>query len=362
MTTRDYELTVTPDLMLFLAGYDSSFGFVGGGLVQMSDYLGDHRFGIAGDTVPGVDTGVDASYEFSQWRTTVDLNYFYYQNYYNLYDPQTGQITAAYHNNANGFTLNFSYPIDTSTRVEYGLGTERFLGSPLYLQFSEGISNYNLNEQWTVANFYRLALVQDKRQGTQFWPSSGYGLNLTLLHAVPVLDSNVSFANLLFETDVFADFGFLNHLVWANRLVAMTSQGPNPQTFFVGDDNVGNSLLGGYFTTLRGYGGATYFGSNIGLYNTELRYPIATNMDFTPQPLSFLLVKDVELAGFMDAGILSNQVQELADSPVLASIGTGIRFYTFFDQRALVMLRFDVAWPLTQSGPPEFDFNLAPMF
>ncbi len=362
VVTKDYQFSLTPDLLLFLAGYDSAFGFVGGGLVEMSDELGDHRLGIEGDTVPGVDTGVDASYEFSQWRTTVDLNLFYYQNYYNLYNPQTGVLTTAYHNNANGFTLNFSYPIDTYTRVEYGVGTERFLGSPLYLQFSEGISNYNLNEQWTVANFYRLSFVQDRRQGSQFWPSSGYGLNFTLLHALPVLDYNASFANLLFETDVFADFSFLNHLVWANRVIAMTSQGPNPQTFFIGDDDVANTLLGGYFTTIRGYNGATFFGSDLGLVNSELRYPIATNMNFTPQPLSFLLIKDIELAGFMDAGIVSNQIQDLVYSPVLASLGTGIRFYTFFDQRALVMFRFDVAWALTQSSPPEFDFNLAPMF
>ena len=356
---EDYRFSLTPDILLFLAGYDSSFGFVGGGVVQMSDYLGDHRIGILGDTIPGVRTGIEANYEFSQWRTTVDLDYFYYQNYFNIYDLQTGNIVNQYRNNENGFTLNFSYPIDTSTRVEYGLGTQRFLGSPIYLQFSEGISNYNLNtDQWNVANFYRLSFVQDKRKGTEFWPSSGYGLNFTLLHAVPALDSNVSFANLLFETDVYADFSFLNHLVWANRFVAMTSQGPNPQTFFIGDD----APFQAYFTTIRGYGGSTFFGSNLGLWNTELRYPLATNMNFIPQPLSFFLIKDVELAGFMDAGVVANQFEDIANSPVLASLGTGIRFYTFLYQRALVMFRFDVAWRMDQPAPPTFHFNLTPMF
>lgn len=356
---EDYRFSLTPDVLLFLAGYDSSFGFVGGGVAQMSDYLGDHRIGILGDTIPGVRTGVEANYEFSEWRTTVDLDYFYYQNYFNIYDLQSGNIVNQYRNNENGFTLNFSYPIDTATRVEYGFGTQRFLGSPIYLQFSEGISNYNLNtDEWNVANFYRLSFVQDKRRGTQFWPSSGYGLNFTLLHAIPVLDSNVSFANLLFETDVFADFSFLNHLVWANRFIAMTSQGPNPQTFFIGDD----APFEDYFTTIRGYGGSTFFGSNLGLWNTELRYPIATNMNFIPQPLSFLLIKDVELAGFMDTGVVSNQLEDIPNSPVLSSIGTGIRFYTFLYQRALVMFRFDVAWRLDQPAPPTFHFNLGPMF
>ncbi len=358
-TSRDYQLSLSPDILLFLAGYDSSFGFVGGGIAQMSDYLGDHRLGILGDTIPGVRTGVEANYEFSQWRTTVDLDFFYYQNYFNIYDLQTGNIVNEYRNNENGFSLNFSYPINNSTRFEYGIGTQRFLGSPVYLQFSEGISNYSQNaDQWNVANYYRLAFVKDERRGTQFWPSSGYALNFTLLHAPPILDYNVSFANLLFETQAFADIGFLNHLVWANRFIAMTSQGPNPQSFFIGDD----APFQAFFTTIRGYGGDTFFGSNLGLLNTELRYPIATNMNFIPQPLSFLLIKDVELAAFMDAGVVSDQWQDLADSKVLSSIGTGIRFYTFVYQRALVMFRFDVAWRLDQSLPPTFHFNLAPMF
>lgn len=356
---EDYRFSLSPDILLFLAGYDSSFGFVGGGVVQLSDYLGDNRVGILGDTIPGVRTGIEANYEFSEWRTTIDLDYFYYQNYFNIYDLQSGNIVNQYRNNENGFTLNFSYPIDNSTRIEYGLGTQRFLGSPVYLQFNEGISNYNLNtDQWNVANFYRLSFVQDKRKATQFWPSSGYGLNFTLLHALPVLDSNVSFANLLFETDFFADFSFLNHLVWANRVIGMTSQGPNPQTFFIGDD----APFEAYFTTIRGYGGSTFFGSNLGLWNTELRYPLATNMNFIPEPLSFFLIKDVELAGFADMGVVANQLGDVPNSPVLSSIGTGIRFYTFLYQRALVEFRFDVAWRLDQSAPPSFHFNLAPMF
>ncbi len=359
LSAKDYSFSVSPDILLFLAGYDSSFGFVGGGMMEMSDYLGDHRLGILGDTIPNVRTGIETNYEFSSWRTTVDLDFYYYQNFFQIYDLQTSNIVDQYRNNENGFDLKFSYPIDSQTRIEYGVGTQRFEGSPLYLQFSEGLSNYSLNtDQWDVANYYRLSFVQDKRKGTQFWPSSGYALNFTVLQALPVLDANVSFANLLFETQVFADIGFLNNLVWANRLVGMTSQGPNPQTFFIGDDQPFQA----YFTTIRGYGGSTFYGSNLALWNTELRYPIATNLNFPLQPLSFILLKDIELAGFMDTGVLADQIQDIPNSPVLSSIGAGIRFYNFIYQRALVMLRFDVAWRMDQSLPPTFHFNLAPMF
>jgi outer membrane protein assembly factor BamA len=196
------------------------------------------------------------------------------------------------------------------------------------------------------------------RKGTQFWPSSGYAVNLTLLHALPLFDANVTFANVLLETQVFADISFMNHLIWANRFIAMTSQGPNPQSFFIGND----APFQAFFTTLRGYGGSSFFGTNLGLWNSELRYPLATNINFPLQPLSFILVKDIELAGFLDAGIVSNQLQELSNSPILSSIGTGLRFYTFLYQRALVMFRFDVAWRLDQYGPPTFNFNLAPIF
>lgn len=359
LVSEDYHLKISPDIFLFLARYDSSFGLVGGGIVQLSDYLGDHRLGILGDTIPSVRTGVEANYEFSHLRTTIDLNIFYYQNFFRIFDLQTGGIVNEYRSNENGLDLNFSYPLNSSTRFEYGIGTQRFQGSPLYLRFSEGISNYFQNsDQWNIANYYRLSFVKDKRKGTGFWPSSGYAVNLTLLHALPVLDSNVSFANLLFETQAYADIGFLNHLVWANRWMAMTSQGPNPQSFFIGND----APFQAFFTTIRGYGANTFFGSNLALWNTELRYPIATDLNFVPQPLSFFLIKSIELAGFLDLGAVTNQLQDLSTVPLLASIGTGIRFYTFVYQRALVMFRFDVAWRLDQAGPPTFNFNLAPIF
>jgi outer membrane protein assembly factor BamA len=249
--------------------------------------------------------------------------------------------------------------LDTYTRVEYGIGTQRFQGNPLYMQFTEGISNYSQNSTgWSVANFYRIAYIKDHRHGTLFWPQSGYSYNLTLLQSLPVLDSNVNFANLFLETQAYIDFDFLNHLVWANRLVGITSQGPNPQTFFIGDDIPFQS----YFTTLRGFGGDTFFGSNVALWNTELRYPLAQNLNFVLQPLSFLLIKDIELAVFMDTGMVSNEISALPQSVVHNSVGTGIRFYSFLFQQSLIELRFDVAWRTDRNAPPEFNFNLAPIF
>ncbi|HVM32975.1 MAG TPA: hypothetical protein VMU88_07560, partial [bacterium] len=115
----DYGLKITPDILLFLAGYDSSFGFVGGGVVQMSDYLGNHRFSLAGNSIPTVQTGLQLGYEFSQWRITVDFDLYYYQNFLQIYDLQSGNLVNQYRDNENGFDLNFTYPFDTSTRLEY---------------------------------------------------------------------------------------------------------------------------------------------------------------------------------------------------------------------------------------------------
>jgi WD40 repeat protein len=356
---HDYGLKMTPDILLFLAGYDSSFGFVGGGVIQMSDYLGDHRISLIGNSIPTVQTGIQLGYEFSQWRTTVDFDFYYYQNYLQLYDIQSGNIVNQYRDNENGFDLTFTYPLDTTTRIEYGVGSQRFQGNPLYLQFNEGISNYNQNStNWDVANFYRLAYIKDHRHGSQFWPDSGYSYNLTLLQSLPVLDTNVNFANVFFETQAYANFGFLNHLVWANRWVGITSQGPNPQNFFIGDDVPFQS----YFTTIRGFGGQTFFGSNVALWNTELRYPLVENLNFVMQPLSFLLIKDVELAAFMDTGVVADKIGELPQSVLHNSVGTGIRFYSFLFQQSLIELRFDVAWRTDRNAPPEFIFNLAPIF
>jgi len=356
---KDYQFSFSPDILLFLAGYDSSFGFVGGGMAQMSDFLGDNRLSILGDTIPNIQTGLEANYELSEWRTTIDADFYYFQNYFQVYDLQSGNIVNQYRNNENGFDLKFTYPLDFSTRLEYGIGSQRFEGSPLYPQFSEGLSNYSINSnQWEVANFYTISFIKDQRGVTRFWPSNGFAFNLTLLQALPVFDANAQFSNLLMETQTYADFSFLNHLIWATRLIGMTSQGPDPQSFFIGDD----APFQAFFTTIRGYGGSTFFGRDLALINTELRYPLATDINFPLQPLSFLLLKDIELAGFMDAGMTRDNIQDIAENPILWSLGTGLRFYTSVYQRALVMFRFDVAWRLDGTYPPTFHFNLGPMF
>lgn len=357
---KDYRFRFSPDLFLFLAGYDSSFGFAGGGMAVLSDYLGNHRLAVLGDAIPNYRSGFQAGYMYSGWRTDVSLSCYSFQDFYRLYDINTGNVVDEFRDDERGAELMFTYPLSVSTRFEYGLGTQRFLGTPSYLRFSEGISNHfnETREQEEIANYYRLALVRDKRGARRFMPTSGYAWNLTYLQAPPVLDSNDAFRNVMSEFQLYRTFGFLGGLTWANRWVGMRSMGRNTQVFFLGSDQVFQS----FFTTFRGFGSQTYYGSNLGLWNMELRYPVAVDLNLPLRPLSFILVKDVELAFFTDTGIVADRAQDMTQRRLLNSVGGGLRLYNFVFQRALVQLRFDVAWRTDRSESAVFHFNLAPIF
>ncbi len=360
LASRDYRFRMSPDLLLFLAGYDSSFGFAGGGVAVMSDYLGDHRLALLGDAIPRYRSGLQAAYEYAGWRTTIGLNAYLYRNFFRLYDIQSGAVVDDFHENERGANLNFTYPFNVSTRLEYGVGTQRFRGSPSSLRFSEGLSNryYDEVEDEQVANYYRVSLVRERRQARRFTPERGYAANFTFLNALPALDSNVAFRNLIAELQWYKTFGFLGGTTWANRWVGLRSIGGNPQTFFLGQDEIFQS----FFTTLRGYGNRTYYGSHLALWNLELRYPVATEVDFPLRPLSFILLKDVELAFFTDTGVVADRPEDMTTRRLLNSVGGGLRLYNFLFQRALVQLRFDLAWRTDRYAPPVFHFNLMPLF
>lgn len=360
LASRDYRFKASPDLLLFLAGYDSSFGFAGGGVAVLSDYLGDHRLALLGDAIPHYRSGLQVNYEYAAWRTTMGMSAYTFRNFYRLYDLNTGSVVDDFRENERGADLYASYPFGITTRLEYGVGTQRFQGRPASLRFSEGLSNRFLEEvdREQAANYYRTALVIERRGARRFTPVRGYAMNLTFLHAPPVFDSNVTFRNLIGEVQWYRTFGFLGDLTWANRWVGLRSMGPQPQTFFLGNDEIFQS----FFTTMRGYGRLTSYGSHLGLWNLELRYPVAAAIDYPLRPLSFILLKDVELALFSDTGVVADRARDLNQRHLLNSVGGGLRLYNFLFQRALVQLRFDLAWRTDRSGPPVFHFNLAPLF
>jgi len=360
-TTKPYRFRMSPDLVLLLAGYDSAYGFMGGGALSLSDYLGNNRISFMGERVPGNQTGIQLDYEYAKYRTTVDFNYFYYNDFYSLLDINSGNILDQYRDKDKGANLMFTYPFTLYTRLEYGIGTERFQGMSSTLRFSEGISNhfFSPSNGQDNANFYRLSLVMDKRRGRRFWADGGWGGSLTYVQAPSILDSTVSFRNYLVEGEWYVDFKPLQRLVWANRVVGFHSEGPQPQTYFLGPDRPFQT----FFTTFRGFGSADYFGRNLLLYNVELRLPMVSGLNTPLHPFNFMLLKDIELAVFSDTGIVADRISGFSTHRLLNSIGTGIRFYNFMFQRSLVQLRFDVAWR-TDPGhhPPDFTFNLVPSF
>lgn len=359
MQKRDYAFHVTPDLLFFLAGYDSSFGFAGFGLMSLSDDLGDHRLSFVGNAVPGLQNGFQTSYGWYAKRASFELSAYRLQDFLQFVDLQTGEITDKFRSNESGAFLNMTYPFSTTFRAEVGLGTQRLEGVPSFLQLSESLNNLFNGEgpERNIANIYRLSLVQERRKGERFWAAGGFAWNLTYLQAVEFAGSNRRFRNLLGELQWYVPLPGRS-LIWANRLQGFSTFGRDPQTPFAAKDAPFRS----YPTVLRGFGGDVFAGNRLALWNAELRWPLAQRLDFPLSPLSFLLVKDIELAVFSDTLAVGDHLMEWSVKGLKNSIGAGLRIYQLVYQRALMQLRLDVAWRTDRSAPPFYHFNLVPIF
>ncbi|NTV52555.1 MAG: BamA/TamA family outer membrane protein [Candidatus Firestonebacteria bacterium] len=344
--SRPYEFRFSPDLLFLLAGYDSSQGFVGGGYLTASDYLGNHLITGTSNWVPGYQTLSALTY--GNFMFPVDLLFTaqYQRNYYRLINLETGTITDTFNDQQVLGALQLSKPFSLYDRMEFETGVQN-----LQREHADNVLNQRVTQ-------FRLSLIHDSTDWFNYEPSNGFRNKLSAVVADRLFNSDISYSLLQLNSQAYKSLDFINpYLIGGMRLLTAFSLGPEaPELMFAG---IGILPETG---TIRGYSYGQLLGSQVAVLNAELRFPLARNVNYTLWPLDFLLWKDIQMILFSDTGIITHDMLHASSRQLRNSVGLGFRVHTFLLGKQLLTLRFDISKITNTSAEPYYTWGFGQSF
>ena len=333
-----YGFNFSLDLIYFLIGYDTTNGFMGGGYIQASDLLGDHRITLYGGLIKDYQSGFQISYTNSSSRINFGLSAFTWRNYGLSVD--SGEIIGKYYVEDRGINIPLIYPFDRFHRIRLDFTTK----------ISERVFYEGIGESYKdLINSVGISFVRDKLVYNVDEVCYGSANNLTIERADLFFGGQQRWTNIFTEYQQYLAFD--RDVTLALRLFAGAST----------DSDRSNFGLGGIYS-LRGYNFNEYSGNNILLTNIEFRFPLINNIDYLVWPLNWLLIKKLKGVLFVDEGIVWNGFSYFPWENFRNSVGVGLRLHTFIGEYYPLILRFDVARRTDIFSTEVYYFALGHMF
>ncbi len=341
-----YSFRFTPDLLFLLAGYDSSQGFVGGGYLTASDYLGNHMVSLLSDWVPGYQARTLLSYGNFMFPVDLLFSGLYRRNYYRLINLETGTLTDEFNDQETSGSIQFSKPFSLYNRLEFELALR-----DLQREYKDDTLHRRITQT-------RLSLVHDSIAWFDFEPANGFRHTFSALLADRMFQSDATYTILQLNAQAYKSLDFINpHLIFGSRLVTAASIGSEaPVLMFAGIGILPES------GSLRGYRYGDLLGSQIAALNVELRFPLARSIDYSLWPLDFLLLKDAQMILFSDSGIISHDLSHSTKNDLRNSVGLGFRFHTFLLGKELLTIRFDISKLTNGPSDPYYTWGFGQAF
>jgi Tol biopolymer transport system component len=331
---EEYTTSLSPDLLFALAGYDSSSGFIGGGYASVSDMLGNHNLGLLADYVPGYYSQFELQYTYLALPFDVTVNGFYSQNVYELYDATQNVFFSQLDTREYGGSLELTYPLNLYTSISMLLETERVQNNYTNINNDPSVVFSGENSS-DLINTAALILDYDHSAWRDLWPYSGETIMLYAGAADRVFGGTQTYN--IYEADArkYFDLAFFpeRNLNASFRITYAMTDGPDRPDFIFGGLN-----------TVRGLDYGSLTGDKIGFMNSELRYSLVRNADFKLWPLSFIMIKNVKLALFDDAGFAKyGSLTPFDERDIVSGFGMSFVFDTFLFQDQYTPLRFELA-------------------
>jgi Tol biopolymer transport system component len=368
-----YRLSFSPDFTYYSGNLSTYYGTYG--LVQMrfSDVLGNQDITIASNLVSDLrNSDYIISYGNYEHRTNYIVNYFHsaqqYQTFY-------GQLVR-YRTYGGG--VNFQYPIDRYTRIDYGASV---------LAISRDFSDVYFNDRSSQTSAFvypEITFTKDKSKAGYVHPVGGFRYALSLTASPPVTQKTVQFVSLIGDFRKYVGLGA--GYSFAFRYSGGASFGRDAQSFFVGGmagwinyrwsnnqiplDNLSDIFLTMPAIPMRGYEYNSIFGDRFSLINAEFRFPIFAAILPGPIPilplynLTGVLFTDVGTAWGLDdlttpnineaklnfhiAKPVSETVQQNGQTFTRTSLKGDILIGSGFGLRTILLglpLRWDIGWP-----------------
>ncbi len=277
--TEPYKARYGLDLVGGVVQWGPSSFSGGGSQIVLSDMLGDRRVGLYlansadswRDFLRSFQIGL--SYVSLSRRVPLGIGLFRIED---MSSSATVLGRRDHYERKEGVVLAANYPLSRFRRFESSVMLRRSRGSP----WGAADLSY-LGSAW-------LAYVVDKAVWGAEGPWDGWRLRLGIGHTVDVGEGEMSHVSGHLDARAYHYMG--HSLSYAARLLALGSEGPRPERFY----------LGGLWT-LRGYPRFKFYGSRLLLASHELRFPIVETI-MLRTPFGLLELPGVRGAIFVDAG------------------------------------------------------------
>jgi Tol biopolymer transport system component len=331
---EDYHTSLSPDLLFALFGYGTDTGLVGGGYITLSDMLGDHNLALLADYVPGYYSEFDLQYLFLALPFDVSFDLTYSQNVYQLYDTSTDLFFSQLNSTDYGGSVSFKYPLDLYTSITLILESNRIMDTYTNLNTDSTVV-FDGQNTTDIVNTAAIMLQYDHAAWRDLWPYSGEEVSLYLETSDKIFGGTQTYSMYQADLRKYFDLPFFpgRNLNASFRLMLAMTDGPDRPGFLFGGTD-----------TIRGLSYGEYTGDKIGVLNSELRYSLVRNADFKVWPFTFIMLKNIKIALFDDAGMVNDgTVTEFDSSDIKNGLGMSLVLDTFLFQDQYTPLKLELA-------------------
>lgn len=300
---------------------DPVFGSFAGGMLSLSDMLGNDRYNLLLYNNSNYESEFWKSFNVAVSRVSLEkrLNYAYGIFHLSGLRYDLTESDFSYYERLYGGFVSFSYPlsffrrIETNTNLSSSQKDIDFINNRRSLLLSNSISYVKDNSLWWYTG-----------------PIDGERLNVTLGYTTDLENSNENFYSFLFDYRRYIRIGKLTS-------VALRGQ------YFMNEGNFARRYFTGGSWSLRGWPWISIRGTKLWQTNAELRFPLFDEISFRT-PIGFNLgFPQIRGALFFDAGNCWDTKDNYNFTK--GSIGGGVRINVF----GVIVLRYDLGKRIEQN-------------
>jgi len=308
-----YEKRLTFDLAATSLSADPVFGATAGGLISLSDLLGNDNYNILiyNTSDPGTEFWKSFNIAISKISLEKRLNYAYGVFHLSGKRYDLRESDYSYYERLYGGYLGLAYPLSFFKRFETSVSLAEsvkdidFINNRRSLLLSNSISYVFDNSLWSYTG-----------------PIDGQRFNFTLGYTVDVNNSNESYYSIMFDYRKY--FRISRPVALAFRGQYFVNDGKFPRRFFMG----GN-------WSLRGWSWNSIRGANMWQANAELRFPLLNLVELRFPFNLTMSFPGIRGALYFDAGNAWDSPDNYGETK--GSLGAGIRMNLF----GMIGIRYD---------------------
>lgn len=293
---------------------DPVFGTNAGGVISLSDMLGNEKYYFLIFNNSDMHTGFWKSFNVAVSKVSLEerLNYAYGIFHLSGRRYDIAESDQVYYERMYGGYISMSYPLSFFRRIETSTS------------LSQSVKDVDITDyRRSLLLSNSVSYVKDNAIWGYTGPLDGERFNATLGYTTDIQNSNENFYSVLIDYRKY--FRIAGSTTFATRAQWFMNEGKNPRRFYMGGS-----------WSLRGWPFQSMKGTKMWQTNAEFRFPIF-NIINTKLPLGLNYIFPVmKGAVFFDAGSAFDTFESYKET--YGSIGAGLRLNMF----GFLVIRYDV--------------------